>query len=187
MTGLMSFSPKKAYFRCEDNTFSSSFVSFSFSNLPNSSGLLFCVEIFKELSFLWMFNISLRYCSSWKSNWSVKILSKDEVLDNIFCLSKQTSSRVSIFKHSLESNECFIASSTSKCTSSFCTLNFSLQLSTSIITFAVFMNGLPGIRDTSMSSSISMTTKSTGNVNLSTITRTSSTTPYGYLMDLSAS
>jgi len=37
-----------------------------------------------------------------------------------------------------------------------------------------------------MSSSISITTKSTGNMNLLTLTKTSYATPYGYFIDMSA-
>ncbi|XP_031397098.1 protein DETOXIFICATION 40-like isoform X2 [Punica granatum] len=48
-------------------------------------------------------------------------------------------------------------------------------------------NGLPRIMGTSLSSSISKTMKSTGNMNLSTFTRTFSTIPFGYLILLSAS
>ncbi|MCH94795.1 hypothetical protein A2U01_0015762 [Trifolium medium] len=56
----------------------------------------------------------------------------------------------------------------------------------SIIIRAVFMKGLPKINGTSSSSSISITTKSIGNINLSTLTSTSSAIPDGRVMDLSA-
>ena len=45
---------------------------------------------------------------------------------------------------------------------------------------------LPSIKGTSSSSFMSIITKSIGNMNLSTLTRSSSTTPYGYLVILSA-
>jgi len=50
-----------------------------------------------------------------------------------------------------------------------------------------FMNDLSRIKGTSMSSSISMTTKSIRKANSPTFTITSSTTRWGYLIDLSTS
>jgi len=74
---------------------------------------------------------------------------------------------------------------TSKVTSSSCALTLILPSSTPIPTLTVFIKGLTQIKGTSVSSSISMTMKSTGNVNSPTFTITSSTTPWGYFIDLS--
>src|ERR1044072_7851578 len=59
-------------------------------------------------------------------------------------------------------------------------------MSMSIPILAVLMKGLPKMIGTS-SSGISITTKSAGIKNLSTLTKTSSAMPTGYLTDLSAS
>ena len=75
---------------------------------------------------------------------------------------------------------------TLKVTCSSLILRIKLPLWTSIKALAVAKNGLPKIRGTYWSSSISKTTKSTGKINLSTLTSTSSKTPLGYAMDLSA-
>jgi len=95
----------------------------------------------------------------------------------LFSCSAQTSSKTFTLKHSFASLGCFIASKTSKLTSSSYAHTLSFPLSTSIMTLAVFMNGLPKIKGTLASSSISITTKSTGNRNLSTFTIISSTIP----------
>ena len=57
---------------------------------------------------------------------------------------------------------------------------------TSIIALPVAKNGLPKMRGTSWSSSMSKIIKSTRKMNLSTLTKTSFTIPLGYVIDLSA-
>ena len=75
---------------------------------------------------------------------------------------------------------------TLKVTCSSLILRIKLSLWTSIKVLAVAKNGLPKIRGTCWSSSISKITKSIGKMNLSTLTSKSSKTPLGYAMDLSA-
>lgn len=73
-----------------------------------------------------------------------------------------------------------------KLASSSCTLTFICPFSILIIICVFFMNVFPRIRGISSSYSVSMTTKSTGNGNLSIFTSTSSVTPKGCSTDLSA-
>jgi len=73
----------------------------------------------------------------------------------------------------------------SNVTSSSYALTLILPSSTSMITIAIFMKGLPRIKGTSVSSSISIITKFIGKVNPPTFIITFSTTPWGYLRDLS--
>jgi len=78
-----------------------------------------------------------------------------------------------------------MALNTLKMTSSSYTLTFNFPLSTSMMTSTIFIKGLPRMRGTFRSSSISIITMSIRNYNLSTLTSRSSTMPYGYLIDLS--
>ena len=71
------------------------------------------------------------------------------------------------------------------CTASSPTLNVNSPLCTSIKAVPVARKGLPNSRGTYVSSSIFITTKSTGKINFPTLTSTSSRTPSGYAMDLS--
>ena len=66
-------------------------------------------------------------------------------------------------------------------------LIFKLAFPMSTTQFAVSMNGQPRIMGISTSSSMSMITKSTRKVSWWTLTRTSSTTPNGLVMERSAS
>lgn len=105
---------------------------------------------------------------------------------NLFCTSLISSSMESNLKHALLSFECFRASKRLNLTSSSCTRIFIKPSSVFIIILAVFMNVRPKIRGTSSSSSISITTKSIGNKNLSTLTKISFVMPDGRVMDLLA-
>ncbi|CAA0840555.1 Unknown protein, partial [Striga hermonthica] len=71
-------------------------------------------------------------------------------------------------------------------TCSSLTRNVSSPFLTSIKASPVARNGISRINGTSLSSSISNTTKSTGNINLSILTSTSSTIPLGYVIERSA-
>ena len=61
-----------------------------------------------------------------------------------------------------------------------------IQFNIDIKAAPVPKKGLPSIKGTWVSSSIFMITKSTGKINLPTLTSTSSRTPYGCAIDLSA-
>ena len=98
-------------------------------------------------------------------------------------------STVSTKKHAPLSVGCLMALNTLKVTSSSYTLNFNSPFCTSISALPVGRNGLPSMIGISLSFSISRTMKSARNMNLSTLTRTSSiTSPSspGCFSDLSA-
>jgi len=63
---------------------------------------------------------------------------------------------------------------------------YNIFLPMSTMQLAIDMNGRPRMRGMSASSSISMTTKSAGNIRWLTFTKTSSITPYGLMMERSA-
>src|SRR5262249_35866090 len=99
-----------------------------------------------------------------------------------------TSSITSSLKYeSSEDGGYFMALDMSNITSSSCILRISRPSDTSIRALAMAKNGHLRMTRTSKSSSISIITKSTGNINLSTLTNTSSMMPPGYLTDLFAS
>ena len=82
---------------------------------------------------------------------------------------------------------CSIASNKLKVAFWSSTLISKLSFPISITHFVVNMNGRPRIKGISSFSSMSMITKSTRKVSWWTLTRTSSTTPNGLVMELSAS
>ena len=92
----------------------------------------------------------------------------------------------SILKQVSALEEYFIDLKTLKVTRSSLILRIKFPYWTSIIVLPVARNGLPKMRGTSWSSSMSKTMKSIGKMNLSTLTKTSSTIPLGYVIDLSA-
>ena len=94
-------------------------------------------------------------------------------------------STVFVMKHVSLFIGCLTTSNTLNLTSSSCTLNFNSPLYTSIIALPVVRNGLPNIMGISLSSSVSNMMKSSGKMNLSTFTRTSSITPFRCFSDLS--
>src|SRR5262249_35675200 len=98
------------------------------------------------------------------------------------------SSITSTLKHeSSKDGGYFMALDMSNITSLSCILRINHLSAISIRALVVAKNGHPRMTSTSKSSSISIITKSTGNMNLSTLTNTSSMMPLGYLTDLSAS
>ena len=97
------------------------------------------------------------------------------------------SSMASTLKQESASVGNLVASNTLKVTFSSWTRNSSFPSWTSIKALPVAKKGLPRMRGTSLSSSMSSTMKSTGKISLSTFTRTSSMMPLGCLMDRSAS
>ncbi|GJX01359.1 hypothetical protein Tco_0185272 [Tanacetum coccineum] len=101
--------------------------------------------------------------------------------------SSKISSMTSMLKHisSLE-QECFIAESIEKVIRSVPTPRLSCFYLTRITASAVCRKGLPKIRGTLLSSSISRITKSTGKVILPTSTNIFSAIPIGYWKDLYA-
>ena len=120
--------------------------------------------------------------SRWSSNFIIAF-PRVLLLKNFLLAWEHTSSRVSILRKSLDSAGYLIASNTLKLTSSSCTLTLSFPLSTFMITLVVFINGLPKIKGTSTSSSMSLTTNK--EKILSTLINKSSTIPCGCLTDLS--
>lgn len=102
------------------------------------------------------------------SNFCLLNFSKRICFDNACCLTFICD----YFKLSPFRFWCCIFFHRSTITSSSDTCSFSLPLSTSISILPVCRKGLLRIKGTSLHSSISMTTRSTGNVNLSVLTST---------------
>ena len=87
---------------------------------------------------------------------------------------------------SLSTSDCVRLLLRLKCIASFPTLRVSSPFCTSIRVAPIAKKGLPNNRGTYVSSSILMTTKSTGKMNFPTLISTSSRTPSGCAIDLSA-
>jgi len=90
-------------------------------------------------------------------------------------------------KQVLLSLGCFIASNKLKVTFRSSTLISKLSFPMPTTHFVVSMNGRSNIKGIFKSSSISIITKSNGKVNWRTLIKTSSTTPYGLLIERSTS
>lgn len=99
---------------------------------------------------------------------------------------KTSESMISMLKQFSSCAECLSASKTSKVISSSPTRSSNYPFCMSMRDFPVARNGRPNMSGISTSSSISSTTKSTGNMNLFTFTNTSSMIPLGYFTDRSA-
>src|ERR1044072_5468901 len=131
--------------------------------------------------------MSITSSSSTSSSSPPPIITASRVsLLDILMNSLQTSSSTTSTLKTSSSLGRFIFLKTENLTKSSATLKSIIPSSISIKALPVARKGLPKMRGTLVYSSISNTTKSTGNINLSTLTSTSSIIPYGLLMDLSA-
>ena len=90
-----------------------------------------------------------------------------------------------VLQYGLSNSDCFKLVFNLKCIASSPTLRVSSPIFTSIKVAPVAKKGLPSSSGTYMSSSISITTKSTGKVNFPTLMSTSSRTSSGYANVLS--
>ena len=186
ITSSVDSTPRYAYFKWLGRGFCSILSGCSIDGTgglapsPSDSKyfLLLCPK--ESIHLTYSFASSLRFSDAF----STRLVSKGSVrplwLDTI-------ASTMSAMKQVSLLAGCLTASKTLNFTSSSCTLSFSSPRCTSIIALPVARIGLPRIIGISLSSSMSRTMKSSGKINLSTLTKTSSITPLGCFKDLSAS